>query len=322
MREVLASLLIAAAAGCAAEAGASDKPDAFLVQAEPDAPPGGSNDIQITVDELRFAIVGDTRPAVENDTAGYPTAVIAKIWADVQAESPRPPFAVSTGDYMFASTGSNEQSPQLDAYFSGRQAFVGSVYAALGNHECNGATASNCGTGTLGGARISYVTKNYQQFLDRFLAPIGVTKPWYVVRVASASGAFTAKVVIVAPNAWVDEQAAWLEATMSEPTTYTFVVRHEPASATEAPGTGPSQAIIGRHPYTLLITGHSHKYARDGARAVIVGNGGAPLTAGSPYGYAMIERRSDGNLAFTAKEYTSSTSIDSFVVAPDGSLVP
>src|SRR5215468_5799026 len=173
VREVPALLLIAAVAGCAADSGGSDKPDAFLVQGQPDAPPGGANDVQITVDELRFAIVGDTQPAVENDTAGYPTAVIAKIWADVQAESPRPPFAVSTGDYMFASTGSSEQAPQLDAYFSGRQGFVGSVYAALGNHECTGATASNCGTGMLNGTHVNYVTKNYQQFMDRFLGPIG-----------------------------------------------------------------------------------------------------------------------------------------------------
>jgi hypothetical protein len=222
---------------------------------------------------------------------------------------------------MYASTSSSEQSPQLDAYFAGRQQYVGPVYAALGNHECTGATASNCGTGTLGGSRLNYVTKNYQQFLDRFLGPIGVSTPWYVVHITSASGAFTAKVVVVAANAWVDEQATWLEATMSESTTYTFIVRHEPASASEAPGTTPSQTIIGRHPYTLLITGHSHKYARDGARAVIVGNGGAPLTAGSPYGYALIDRRGDGNLEFSAKEYSGQQVIDSFVIAPDGSLV-
>src|SRR5207248_8875749 len=77
-------------------------PDAKLVDAG-----GGS------ISELRFAIVGDTRPPSPDDTANYPTPIITKIWQDIENESPRPEFAVSTGDYMFASTFRSEQIPQL-----------------------------------------------------------------------------------------------------------------------------------------------------------------------------------------------------------------
>src|SRR4029079_818751 len=55
-----------------------------------------------TLDTLSFAVVGDTRPATIDDTNGYPTAVIQKIWQDVEAHSPRPAFGVTTGDYQFA----------------------------------------------------------------------------------------------------------------------------------------------------------------------------------------------------------------------------
>src|SRR6185369_16241432 len=47
-----------------------------------------------TLDTLSFAIVGDTRPPSVDDTAGYPSAIITKIWQDIEAQSPRPAFAV------------------------------------------------------------------------------------------------------------------------------------------------------------------------------------------------------------------------------------
>src|SRR5262249_22531100 len=55
-----------------------------------------------TLDELRFAVIGDTRPANLDDTANYPGDVVRQIWTAVEAEAPHPPFAVTTGDYMFA----------------------------------------------------------------------------------------------------------------------------------------------------------------------------------------------------------------------------
>ena len=123
--------------------------------------------------ELRFAIVGDTRPTNEDDTANYPTAVITRIWDDVAAESPRPPFAVSTGDYMDASPAGHEQDAQLDLYLGARAHFDAPVYAAMGNHECTGSTVSNCGGETADGA-----TANFTAFVDRMARPLGVDRPW------------------------------------------------------------------------------------------------------------------------------------------------
>jgi hypothetical protein len=283
----------------------------------PDA--GFSAGLDHTISDLAFAVVGDTRPPVEDDTEGYPTEIIERIWQNVQAESPRLPFAVSTGDYMYASLTKSEQTPQLDLYFNARSAYSGPVYAAVGNHECATATSSNCGTGTLGGQQVYKITRNYSTFLDRFVRPFGISDPWYTVHVSAADGSWTAKIVVVAANAWVDAQADWLDAAMSEATDYTFVIRHEPSYATEAPGTDPSQTIINRHPYTLLIVGHSHKYQHINGREVIVGNGGAPLTSGSNYGYAVIHRRPDGAIQLDSKDYMTKAVVDTFAVNPDGS---
>jgi hypothetical protein len=280
-----------------------------------DAPPITA--INLTVGELRFAVVGDTRPPTVDDTAGYPSAIITKIWQDVEGDAP--PFAVATGDYMYVGN-TNEQNPQLDLYFAARRGYSGPLYAALGNHECDTATESNCGSGTLNGASVNFFPRNYKAFLDRMVTPVGATVPWYLVRVSGPG--FTAKIVIVAANAWVDEQAAWLETVMSEPSDYTFVVRHEPSSAYQAPGTDPSQAIIDRHPYTLLLVGHSHRYARVHPREVIIGNGGAPLTGPSQYGYAIVRRRADGTVELTAYEYQQRQVMDTFAVHADGSPAP
>ena len=52
--------------------------------------------------------------------------------------------------------------------------------------------------------------------------------------------------------------------------TYTFVIRHEP---TRRRGVQPSNPSIAQHPYTLLIVGHTHNYARLGQREAMFGNG-------------------------------------------------
>jgi hypothetical protein len=234
-----------------------------------------------TIDELRFAIVGDTRPANLDDTAHYPSDIVRQIWSDVDAEQPRPLFTVTTGDYMFASITTHEQDAQLDLYLAARAAYHGMVYPALGNHECTGYTNSNCGPGGVSGA-----PPNYISFLTRMIQPIGERRPYYIERFAASDGSWTAKFVFVAGNAWSNDQGTWLERALLEPTTYTFVVRHEPHDATTAPGVTPSDAILAKHPLTLLITGHSHTYRFNPAdHEIIVGNGGAPLSSGSNYGY-------------------------------------
>jgi len=297
-----------------------DKPAAPIDAWMPlDAPPNdGAGPGGGFLPELRFAVVGDTRPANLDDTAGYPTDVVRQIWTDVEAEAPHPQLAVTTGDYMFASTGGSEQTPQLDLYLGARMAFHGVVYPAMGNHECNGYTRSNCGPSSLDG-----VPRNYTVFLDRMVEPLGETRPYFIERFAAPDGAWTAKFLFIAANAWNDTQAAWLDLMLSEPTTYTFAVRHEPHDADTAPGVGPSAQILAKHPLTMLLTGHTHTYRHVPAyREIIVGNGGAPLTSGTNFGYAVIARQPDGTLQVTSKEYITHAVVEQFAVEPDGTLVP
>ncbi|HZU85632.1 MAG TPA: metallophosphoesterase [Polyangiaceae bacterium] len=284
---------------------------------------GASGGVDATggrVDRLRFAIIGDTRPASVDDTAGYPTGIITRIFQDIQALQPPPPFAVSTGDYMFASTGGGQAAAQLDVYLRARRAFSGVVFPAMGNHECTGATASNCGDGNADG-----VTDNYAQFLSKMLQPLGRAAPYYAVPIGALDGSWSAKFVFVAANAWDGAQADWLDATLGRPTTYTFVVRHEPAAATSAPGVSPSEQIMSRHPFTLSIVGHSHTYDRSGPNEVIVGNGGAPLAPTAPgYGFGLAEQRADGAIRVDMIDYQTMQRDQSFTFAvrPDGSPAP
>ena len=284
---------------------------------------GGSNAVDAAlpdvgggqVSDLRFAVVGDTRPANIDDTSNYPTAIITKIWQDIEAESPHPDFAVSTGDYMFASTSGSQQVPQLDKYMAARAAFTGIQYPAMGNHECTGATDSNCGMGARDG-----ITKNMTDFINVMLHPIGQSQPYYVEHYAAMDGSWNAKFVFVACNAWGTAQSSWLTTALSEPTTYTFVVRHEGVDAMSQTPCSASQTIIGQHPLTLLIVGHTHTYRHYSTnKEIIVGNGGAPLTTGMNYGYVIVTRNSIGNLVITAKDYMTGAILDTFTITPSGS---
>jgi hypothetical protein len=267
---------------------------------------------------LRFAIVGDTRPAMIDDTAGYPSPVIQKIWQDVEARSPRPYFAVTTGDYVFAKPYGSQASPQFDKYLAARAGFSNTVFFAMGNHECTGATASNCGPGNADGTPVNYTT-----FLQKMLAPLGKTEPYYTITVNGTGGAWTAKFVFIAANAWTPTQASWFAAELAKPTTYTFVVRHEGSNATTAPGVLPSDKIMAQHPFTLLLAGHTHTFSYNkSSREVITGNGGAPLTGTINYGYVVAEQRADGAIAFEAHDYTTNALLKSFAVKADGTAAP
>jgi hypothetical protein len=293
-----------------------DAPPGSIDAAPP--PPSGIGPTGGTLDTLSFAVVGDTRPANDDDTAGYPTSIITGIWTGVQNESPRPAFAVSTGDYMFAVANGTQSGPQLDLYLAARAHFSNMVFPAMGNHECTGQTQSECGPGNPDGT-----THNYTSFLNKMLTPIGKTDPWYVIHVNAADGSWTAKFVFIAANYWNATQSAWLDTAMSESTTYTFVIRHEGTTATTTPGMQPSQDIINAHPYTLLIVGHTHTldyYVSE--RQLVVGNGGAPLTSGTNYGYVVARQRADGAIAFTAYDYATHAVLKTFAVHADGSKAP
>lgn len=169
------------------------------------------------------------------------------------------------------------------------------------------------------------MTANYAAFVSKLLGPLGLSLPYFVVDVAAPDATWTAKLVFVAANAWSAAQAAWLDAALARSTTYTFVVRHEPASASTAPGVLPSEAILAKHPYTLAIVGHSHTYAHSASapREVLVGNGGAPLTS-KTYGFALFAQRADGAIAVDMFDWQTVTPDASFhfVVDAQGAPVP
>jgi predicted phosphodiesterase len=261
---------------------------------------------------LRFGIVGDTRPPNPGDTAGYPTAIITKIWQDVEAESPSIPFVISTGDYMYADTAA-EVTAQLAIYMQARSAYSGIQYPAMGNHECTGATASNCGPGSDG------MTANYTSFISTMLTPLGIANPYYTENVVAADSSWTAKFVVVACNAWDASQGTWLSSELAKPTTYTFVVRHEGTNAVNQTQCGPSQAIIDANPLTLLIVGHTHTYSHyKSTKEIVVGIGGAPLTSGTDYGYVVVSRNVSGTLTIKVYNYQSHALIDTFSIQASG----
>lgn len=268
-----------------------------------------------TLDRLSFAIIGDTRPAVIEDTKGYPSAIISAIYQDVQ--DVKPGFAIATGDYMFAIPGKSAGAAQLDLYLAARKLYAGTVFYTMGNHECDGITFSNCGPDTIAG-----VTTNYKAFQAKLLTEIGQTDPYYRVRIDGADGSWSAKFLIVAANFWSDTQAAWLDSALDEKTTYTFVVRHEGSDAFNG-GVSESETIMAKHDYTLLLAGHTHTFSYDAQkREDITGIGGAPLTGSIDYGYVIAQQESDGALRFTVYDYLTKVAVQTFRVKADGTPAP
>ncbi len=292
VRRALAPALVLLA-GCTAQSAA--EVDNHPIACSPVAAPSAN--------ALRFAVFGDVRPAQPNDTAHYPTAIATALFQQIAARAPS--FVVGTGDYMFVSSSNNQGVlDQLGALKSAEQAYAGPIYHALGNHECTGATASNC---PLGGE-----TANMRGFMD-MLVPAGTSTPYYRVDGATPRGA--AKVVLVAANAWSDAQAAWLEAQLAEPTAYTFVVRHEAPSVSETAGAAASEAIIAKHPLTLELLGHWHRYEKLDDKHVVSGNAGAPLSGGS-YGFVLVDLSTNGNLAVSEIDQATGDATDTFTICP------
>ena len=260
-----------------------------------------------TESQLFFAVVGDTRPAAEDDTSGYPTTIINTIYQDLNKFSPRPPFVVATGDYQFSNPSGTQSSTQLGYYKTALGYYGGVFFPTMGNHECSGYTASNCGSGNADG-----ITNNYSNFLSMLLGSIS-SKPYYSINVNAADSSWSAKFVFVAANAWDSTQSSWLSSTLATKTTYTFIMRHESASASTAPGVSPAETIMKSYPYTLSIVGHAHEYYHSsGSREVIIGNGGAPISTSQNYGYAIVQRLSGGNVQVDMYDYSTNTADSSF----------
>jgi hypothetical protein len=257
------------------------------------------------VSSLYFAVIGDTRPANIDGTNNYPTAVIDKIYADIAAMNPQPQFIITTGDYMFASTSGGQAQPQMNMYMqAAKQYTTGPIFSAMGNHECTGATNSNCAGSP---------TSNMTAFLDALVKPLGKTVPYYTVPISDSAGKWTAKIVIAACNAWDSTQSAWLQSELAKPTTYTFVVRHEPMGTSGPPCVSAMDSMMRSSSYDLFIVGHSHTFSHSGNQ-VIIGNGGAPLSGTSTYGFATVAQQAGGGFLVTQYDYLNSNPIGTFTV--------
>jgi hypothetical protein len=291
-RAAILLLMMGGLVGCTPTAPLPDLPDAGCTPTAADS-----------AGTFRFAVFGDVRPQQPNDTANYPQAVVTGLFQQIAAQSPQ--FVVGTGDYMFASsTNSTAVDAQLAMLLAAEQGFAGPVYHALGNHECTGATASNCPNGN--------ETSNVRAFMSK-LVPHGTTTPYFRVDVDTGMG--KAKLVFIAANAWSPAQATWLEQQLSDPTKYTFVVRHEDASVTDTAGAGASEMIVQKHPLTLELLGHWHRYEKLDERHVVSGNGGAPLSFGH-YGFVLVDLLTNGNLSVSEIDQATGAAGDTFTLCP------
>jgi hypothetical protein len=262
--------------------------------------PGGGK-----VSRLYFAVVGNTRPPFANDAFDYPTVVIKKIYADIESMTPRPEFVIATGNYMFATTDAQART-QILLYQSASSQFEGPVFAAMGNHECSGPLSSNCA-----GAP----TSSYKAYFNGLVSPLGQALPYYSIPIADEKGEWTAKVIVTACNDWEPTQANWLQNELAKPTTYTFVVRHEQTIDLAAPCVVATNAMLAQANYDLLIVGEPSQF-RYSNRELVIGNGGAPLSGSSNYGYATIDQQQNGSLLVTAFDYWNNDKIATYCLPP------
>jgi Calcineurin-like phosphoesterase len=258
---------------------------------------------------LHFAVFGDARPPNQDDIAGYPSAIIGGIFSLAQSRGAQ--FIVGTGDYMYASTQASV-SAQIALFLQARANYAGPLFLTMGNHECNGYTNSNCPN--------LNEAPNIQGFMAQ-LVPPGVTQPFYRVDYATPMG--TAKLLFVAANAWSTAQSTWLTAQLADPTTYTFVVRHEPSYDDTAPGVTPSDTAVNAAPYTIELLGHTHEYRHLDTQHVISGNAGAPFDDGwNSYGMLFVDQQMNGNITVTEVDEATGSTIDTWTVTPTGQPVP
>jgi hypothetical protein len=255
-----------------------------------------------SVSRLYFAVVGDTRPSVIDDTGGYPTPLITRIFEEIEALNPRPQFVVATGDYIFADPLGSQSTKQLALYTGAMAKYSGTVFGAMGNHECTSLSALNCA---------SWDSAAFQAYRAALVTPLGKAKAYYTVPFSALDGSWTAKLIVLACNDWDTTQRDWFTAEMAKPTTYTLVARHQPSGG---PCTGDADQIMTTQPYDLLLVGHLHRFAHSG-KSVTVGISGAPILTGDPYGFVTIEQLvADAGFRVTQYDETTALPVTSFVV--------
>ena len=265
-------------------------------------PSGGS------VGLLHFGISGDTRPKACEDTAGYPTTVINGIADAFSHEGVQ--FSLDLGDHMYVCNNDlGVATTQMNLFVAGTHHFNGTWFMTEGNHEC---WKGPCLAGS--------TNANYVAFM-KALAPIS-QKPYYAFQVDTSLG--RASFVIIADNSWDAGQSAWLDATLADAdknSKYTIVARHHPEGDTTVSTNAASIAIVRKHKFALLLTGHDHLYKHmttDGARDLVLGCSGAPLIAGGSFnGYGIVDQKSDGRLYVSIYDLATNNVVDSWSVGPN-----
>ncbi|MEI8255565.1 MAG: metallophosphoesterase [Deltaproteobacteria bacterium] len=268
----------------------------------PIGPTGGS------VDRLHFAVFGDVRPPIPDQTSAYPTMIVTSVMDGI--ESGHAQFVIGTGDYMNENFCASCATDQIALLQSAERHYTGYVFHGMGNHECLTITSVNC------------PNQNESVALRTFKTTLLPTRVnvYYDWHVQTSSG--DAHFIATDPNAWNAEQQTWLDTVLAQPARYTFVVAHEPPSA-PGPGTAAIEASIATRTggVTLRMYGHVHRYEHPVPNGIVTGNAGAPLSSWDTYGYAVIDQRDDDNIVVTAYAVGSPPSpIDSFVLTPDGAL--
>ncbi len=258
-----------------------------------------------TVNHLYFAVVGDTRPCMEDDTANYPTAIITKIYQDIAALNPQPQFVVTTGDYQFANPSGSQGATQVGLYMAARNLYSGTVFAAMGNHECTGATATACTHTT---------TTTQTAYMNSLVTPLGKTLPYYAISVNDTGGTWTSKFLITACNMWNPTQKSWLTAQLGMSTTYTFVVRHM-ALGSNGPCNTEMDPIIQGATLDGLLAGHTHTvYFSSSSKELVEGVGGAPITGSANYGFATVEKNSGSGFTVKQYDYQSAAVVNTYML--------
>jgi hypothetical protein len=281
----------------------------YVPPARMDAPGGAIGPTGGSVARMRFGVFGDVRPPSANDTAHYPAAIVAAVMDGIAASGAQ--FAVANGDYMFA-LNAEASAAQVGMLLAAESRFGGHVFHSLGNHECTGASASNCPLGN--------ETAQMRAFRAN-LAP-SYPAPYFDWVVTTALG--DAHFIATAPNAWSPTQQAWLDRALARPARYTIVIAHEPPGNREAPGSVAIESAVAARPggVTLRLYGHTHEYRHLAGNAIIAGNAGAPLASASgEYGFVVVDQRADGDLVVTAYTIGHPPMVaDSFVLTPGGAL--
>ena len=261
-----------------------------------------------TVNLLHFGVSGDTRPKACEDTASYPTAVINGIGDALRQDGAQ--FALDLGDHMYVCNNDlTIATEQMNLFVAGTQHFGGTWFMTEGNHEC---WKGPCLAGS--------TNANYVAFMAA-LNHISTT-PYYSFHVETSMGRAT--FVVIADNSWDSNQSNWLESTLSDAdknSTYTIVARHHPEGDSTVSTNSTSIAIVRKHKFALLLTGHDHLYKHmttDSGRDLVLGCSGAPLIAGgSFFGYGVIDQKTDGRLYVSIYDLSTKAVVDSWSVAPN-----